>query len=195
MNRRGFVTATLGGLVGLLVHRTRTPAEQYPSYRFGYAHANLLRPPGALPETAFRERCINCDLCGQACPIGVIQFFPDNSDGQAVPHTPYIVAAEHACDLCLKCTTVCPTGALRPVTDKREVNMGLAVLEDNLCLPFLRQGICGACYTVCPVSAVKLHMQRYPSVLEDRCVGCGLCEEVCLQEVKAIRVFRTDAAA
>ena len=170
-------------------------AHRAPSYRFGYAQTNFLRPPGAVSEDAFREGCINCDLCAQACPIGAIQLFPDDLDGRVLPHTPYIVGAERACDLCLECTTVCPTGVLKPVADKREANMGLAILEDRLCLPFLRQGICGACYTVCPVAAVKLHMQRYPSVIADRCVGCGLCEEVCLQDVKAIRVVGRDAAA
>lgn len=77
-----------------------------------------------------------------------------------------------------------------PVSHEEDVRMGLAVIEENLCLPYINQGGCGACYTVCPVNAVRLEAQRYPKVIADHCVGCGLCEEVCLQKVKAIRVVK-----
>lgn len=78
-----------------------------------------------------------------------------------------------------------------PLEKPEDVAMGVALLEENLCLPYINQGGCGACYTICPVNAVKLEAQRYPKVIKDKCVGCGLCEEVCLQKVKAIRVFST----
>jgi ferredoxin-type protein NapG/ferredoxin-type protein NapH len=161
------------------------------SYRFAYQQFNFLRPPGALPEKMFMESCINCGVCAQVCPTECIRFFTQDMEGKVKPNTPYIVAADRACNLCLECTKICPTGALLPVKEKKDVRMGLALLEENLCLPYINQGGCGACYTICPVNAVYLDRQRYPKVINDKCVGCGLCEEVCLQKVKAIRIVRT----
>ena len=188
MDRRTFLKYMgTGFLVGFTGCKGRTNSSK-SFYRFAYIQTNYLRPPGALPETEFLKSCINCDICAQVCDRNAIIFFAENFEGKVAPHTPYIVAADTACDLCLECTKVCPTGALMPVEKMEDVRMGLAVLEENLCLPYINQGGCGACYTICPVNAVKLEMQRYPKVINAKCVGCGLCEEVCLQKVKAIRI-------
>ena len=192
MERRGFLKTTGLALLATFTgcrEKSKSPESLY-KFGYGYTQTNFLRPPGAVAEQKFLQGCINCELCAQACPVGAIKFFTATLDGQVAPHTPYIVAADTACNLCLYCTKVCPTGVLRPIEKKANVNMGLAVIEERLCLPYIRQGICGACYTVCPVNAVKLEMQRYPKVIADRCVGCGLCEEVCLQKVKAIRILK-----
>lgn len=159
-------------------------------YKFNYVQTNYLRPPGALKEKEFLEACINCIACAESCPRGCIQFFTGSLEKTVNPHTPYIIAADIACDLCLKCTKICPTGALMPLDKPEEVKMGVAVLEENLCLPFINRGGCGACYTICPLNAVELDRQRYPKVIEDKCVGCGLCEEICIVKVKAIRVVK-----
>lgn len=190
MNRREFLTCTCSAVLMHLVACEGESQKPQTLYRFGYSQTNYLRPPGALPEAEFLKACINCDLCAQVCCRGAIKFFCESFEGHVIAHTPYIVAAETACDLCLDCTRVCPTGALMPVSHEEDVRMGLAVIEENLCLPYINQGGCGACYTVCPVNAVRLEAQRYPKVIADHCVGCGLCEEVCLQKVKAIRVVK-----
>ena len=49
-----------------------------------------------------RDTCTNCGICVDACPFGVIYTHAE------VP-TPII------CDLCLRCTEVCNTGALTVV--------------------------------------------------------------------------------
>lgn len=33
-----------------------------------------VRPPGALPEDAFRADCTRCYLCGEVCPVQCIRF-------------------------------------------------------------------------------------------------------------------------
>lgn len=189
MDRRDFMkclgTGLFLGLVGC--KKTSKGAKNY--FRFGYVQTNYLRPPGALPETEFLKACIDCDICGQVCDRGAIKFFTEDLEGKVIPHTPYIIAAERACDLCLDCTHACPTGALMPLENKEDVHIGLAVIDENLCLPYINQGGCGACYTVCPLNAVRLEAQRYPKIINEKCVGCGLCEEVCLQKAKAIRVL------
>ncbi len=188
MQRRDFIKITASAaIVALPGCGNKESTKAF--YRFAYVQTNYLRPPGALSEKKFVESCVNCIVCAESCPRGCITFFTQSLEKTVIPHTPYIIAADNACDLCLKCTLVCPTGALMPMDDMEKVNMGIAVLEEDLCLPYINRGGCGACYTICPVNAVKLDGQRYPKVINDKCVGCGLCEEVCLVKVKAIRVI------
>lgn len=189
MNRRHFIISLGGGLLTGFAGCNRSPETSSHLYRFGYVQSNYLRPPGALPEAEFQKNCIGCDLCAEVCDRDAVRFFGESFEGKIVTHTPYIVAAEAACDLCLECTRVCPTGALMPVEKAEDVHMGIAALEENLCLPYINQGGCGACYTICPLNAIELEAQRYPKVLSAKCVGCGLCEEICLQKAKAIRVL------
>lgn len=158
------------------------------AYQVNYMQNNYLRPPGAVNEKDFLRSCNSCMICSEACPVKAIKFFTESMEGRVRPHTPYVIAAERGCILCLKCTTVCPTGAIMPVKKMEDVRMGMAYILEKLCFPYINQGGCGACYTVCPVNAIKLEMQRYPVVIDKKCVGCGLCEEVCLQKVKAVRI-------
>ncbi len=190
-NKRRDFLKKLGASVTLCAVNLSAYKPKYLDYyRFGYNQTNYLRPPGAIEEKKFVRSCIYCGNCMETCGHGCIRFFKGTLEGQVVAHTPYIIAAEKACILCMRCTKTCPTGALRPVEKKEDVKIGKASLNENLCLPYINQGGCGACYTACPMSAITLEMQRYPKVNREKCVGCGKCEEVCLQKVKAIRVFK-----
>jgi Pyruvate/2-oxoacid:ferredoxin oxidoreductase delta subunit len=70
--------------------------------------------------------------------------------------------------------------------------MGEAVVDERLCVSHDNTGICGACFTMCPLrgKAIKQGLHNRPYVNADVCVGCGLCEEVCIVKGdKAIRVI------
>ena len=146
------------------------------------------RPPGALAEPDFLTRCIHCYLCQDVCPVGCIQM---KSDGEADRHTPFIIPRLKACTLCLKCGEICPTGALQPLKAKQQVHMGVAGVDENLCVSHLRTGVCGACFTACPVrgQAITQGLYNAPTVHPEFCTGCGLCEEVCIVSYRAIRVY------
>ena len=151
-----------------------------------------LRPPGALEEEAFLAACLRCSLCAQACDTNCIVLFGHGEGRHA--GTPHIVAEERACDLCLACTEVCPSGALVPVRDKTEVRMGVAAVDERLCVSHNGTGACGACFTICPLRgrAITQGIRNAPTVHEESCVGCGLCEEACIvRERRAIRVVTT----
>ena len=96
----------------------------------------------------------------------------------------------------MRCTNICPTGALRPVADSLEtiagaVDMGTAVVDPDRCLSYLGR-ICGYCHDACPLpnTAIRLTPPGKPVVLEDGCVGCGRCVEMCPQVPTAIDVLR-----
>jgi len=187
---RGLQSLLGGGFVvgfALLLRRrdgTRRTAQprvdEPPEYRF--------RPPGALDEPDFLSRCIHCYLCQDVCPPGCIQMRPD---GAADGHTPFIVARVKACTLCLKCGEVCPTGALQRLAQKSDVKMGVAAVDESICVSHLRTGACGACFTACPMrgKAITQGLYNAPYVHAEHCTGCGLCEEVCIVPYRAIRVY------
>ncbi len=153
-----------------------------------------LRPPGALPEEKFLVTCINCHRCGQACPNDCIKYI--NDPFNPVMHdTPHIVPREKACILCMKCTQACPSGALQPVADDegetilKHVKIGTAVVDTNICNSYNGYA-CGVCVRACPFSGVALKAETWerPVVADDKCVGCGLCEQSCIHYPQAIRV-------
>ena len=189
------VRATLvGGLVATIAgvlrvgnghrHTARPRTDEMPEV--------LLRPPGALPEPEFLARCIHCYLCQDVCPPGCIQMKPDPD---ADRHTPFVLPRVKGCTLCLKCGEVCPTGALALLTEKTEAHMGIAAVDEQLCVSHLRTGACGACFTACPQrgKAITQGLYNAPTVHPDECTGCGLCEEVCIVPYRAIRVFPAGA--
>jgi MauM/NapG family ferredoxin protein len=149
----------------------------------------LIRPPGSLSEAEFLSRCIRCQRCSQACDTQAIHLVPGS--GSRLGGTPVIIPEEHACDLCLRCGPACPTGAIAVLDDKAHADMGYAVVDEALCVSINGTGICGACFTACPLrgTAITQGMHNAPSVDREACVGCGLCEEACIvHHDKAIRV-------
>jgi ferredoxin-type protein NapG len=194
--RRSFISLTVrtltGGAASLLglttlahiLQRNRRPSTLAP------LEPGVLRPPGALSETDFLAQCIRCVRCRDACPSSAIKLA--SLDDPFPPGTPFIAAADNACNLCLACTQTCPTEALQPVFKKEDVAMGVAKVDDRTCVSINGTGVCGACHTACPLrgSAITQGLHNAPTVHEDFCVGCGLCEEACIVEgTKAIRVF------
>lgn len=153
----------------------------------------FVRPPGAKAELAFNLQCIRCRACANVCEAGCIRFFSFSENPLKVG-TPYVNTRLRACNLCMNCTQVCPTGALNPIerllTDiKKEVRMGVAEVIESACLSFNGR-ICGVCHDACPLSgeAIVLVPKAKPEVITDVCIGCGRCEERCPQYPAAIIV-------
>jgi MauM/NapG family ferredoxin protein len=148
-----------------------------------------LRPPGALPEQEFLATCIRCGKCAQICPYGSIRM-AGLQDGFLLMGTPVIRARQRPCYLCMKCPAVCPSGALKRSTrDRESVRMGTAAVDRKECLAW--QGtLCRSCYDDCPIynEALAMDNELRPVVNEKKCVGCGICENVCPLEDPAIVV-------
>lgn len=150
------------------------------------AGANPLRPPGSLEEDDFLSHCSRCGRCIKVCPSQCISPM-SLSSGAGLFLTPHIIPREARCELCQQCQTVCPTGAIdhAPIP---QVLMGRAVIDHSLCLGWAHAKLCLVCKEQCPQSAIDSDLQNRPSVQEEKCVGCGGCENACPVNPAAIVV-------
>ena len=199
VTRRQFLAGTVGaacaaGLAGLGLASYTRQASSLPAY--------AIRPPGALEESEFLGACIRCGLCVRDCPYDTLRLAKPGED--VALGTPYFVAREVPCEMCedIPCVPACPTGALNhELTNIDDARMGLAVVVDQeTCIAF--RGLrCEVCYNVCPVrgKAITLEMQHntrsgkhalfIPIVHSSDCTGCGKCEQACILEEAAIKIF------
>lgn len=176
-----------GALVGFAALRSgRVPGSD------GRNGLGLVRPPGARDEKEFLALCIRCTRCSDSCEAQCLLLLgPEAGDLQGTPH---MIPADRACSLCMKCCETCPTGAILPLENKEDARIGVAVVDKRLCVSHAGTGVCGACHTICPLRnrAITQDFRNAPVIHDDRCVGCGLCEEICIvRDRRAIRV-KTD---
>lgn len=159
-----------------LVTFWRRPAED-TAPRAKPVAATLLRPPGAVFETLLLDTCSRCGKCVEACPRQAI--FPLGAVYGRGQGTPAILARHAPCVVCdgLACTQVCPTHALARV-EVLGIDMGTAVVDESLCLTWKGER-CAVCVEACPVPGALRADDAHPVVDPQRCIGCGVCENVC----------------
>jgi polyferredoxin len=167
------------------------------SYPDKTANSTMIRPPGALPETEFLDRCIRCLECVRICESNGMCLQASGLDTSILDlWTPVAKMREGYCEYnCNLCGQICPTDAILPLTlvQKQLTSMGLAYFDKNLCIPFARNEDCIVCEEHCPTpdKAIKFDMKeailpdetmrlvKYPYVDRQLCIGCGICEYKC----------------
>ena len=157
----------------------------------------LLRPPGALEENDFKDKCIRCLECVRICESNGGCLQPGSIQGSLFDlWLPVAVMREGYCEYnCNLCGEICPTDAIMPLTlpEKQKTVMGLAHFNKNLCIPYARNEECIVCEEHCPTpdKAIKFdekefkdkdgstRLVKYPYITKELCIGCGICENKC----------------
>lgn len=199
LSRRGMLFSALGGVALLGLFRS-TPQGRNKVY-----NPELLRPPGARPEPEFLARCTGCGLCMKVCPTGGLQpcWMEAGLEGLWTPRlVPKIGYCSYDCN---RCGLVCPTEAIRPMPleEKRQVRLGLAYFDTTRCIPYAYGRDCMVCEEHCPIPEKAIYFLevevvtrdgeirrvKQPKVDPTKCIGCGVCENVCVfRDRSAVRV-------
>jgi len=189
MTRRQVLQTSAGSVAALgLLHIGLTSKD---------TQTRQIRPPGALPEEQFADRCIRCLECVRICKSNGACLQPDRIHSSLLElWLPVAAMREGYCEYnCNLCGMVCPTEAILPMTlqEKQHLPIGLAHFDKNLCIPFAQNSDCIVCEEHCPTpdKAIKFEIKevllpggakrkvKYPYVIRDLCIGCGICETKC----------------
>ena len=143
-------------------------------------------PAGSLSLKNFADHCTACQLCVSVCPNQVLR--PSTSLMTLMqPEMSY--ERGYCRPECTKCSDVCPAGAISPISveEKSSTQIGHAVVCLDNCVVNTDEVSCGNCARHCPAGAISMVRKnpddpkslRIPVVNEERCIGCGACENLC----------------
>ena len=145
--------------------------------------ATPIAPPGAFSLRNFVQHCTACQLCVSVCPNEVLRPFTSLLEPEMSYERGYCRPE------CVKCSEVCPTGAIKPITvaDKSAIQIGHAVWIKENCIPLRDGQSCNNCERHCPTKAIQMvpsdpsnpDSLKIPVVNEEKCIGCGACENLC----------------
>lgn len=217
--RRAFMTSALIATAGAVTMKAQDMkvdgglAEILP--KKAPERETAISPAGSLGLRHFTQHCTACQLCVSVCPNQVLR--PSTAlDTLMQPEMSY--EKGYCRPECTKCSEVCPAGAISPISreEKSSIQIGHAVLDYSLCLPFSEDVHCGNCARHCPAGAIRMVRKdgkeeletfrpepgsmhsggkacmgnvRIPVVNIEKCIGCGACENLCpARPVSAIHV-------
>ncbi len=194
-SRRAFLVSAGAGVVFAAVQLSGTHSLLRADAKGLLWPATCIRPPGALPEPDFLDRCVRCGQCMKVCPTNGLQPSWLSAGPEGV-FSPVLAARRGPCEPdCNACGAVCPTGAVQtlPLEEKRWAKMGTAVILHTSCLAWAEDRRCVVCEEVCPYGAIASVQTPgakvpVPVVKAASCYGCGYCEQFCPVRVSAIVV-------
>ena len=144
-----------------------------------------LTPPGSLSARHMQQHCTACQLCVSACPNHVLR---PSTDLMHFMQPTLSFERGYCRPECTRCSQVCPTGAIRPITkeEKTAIHVGHAVWVKDNCVVLTDGVSCGNCARHCPTGAIQMvdyeHQGKtvqIPAVDANKCIGCGACEHLC----------------
>jgi formate hydrogenlyase subunit 6/NADH:ubiquinone oxidoreductase subunit I len=146
------------------------------------------------------------------CPNNALHPAFDEAGPEGL-FTPVLVPKVGYCEpSCTLCTQVCPTAAIKQVSEDQKtgrnnaklLKIGTAFIDQGRCLPFSMDTPCTVCEEFCPVSPKAIRLEERslvfksenkiqkllaPFINPDLCSGCGACENACpVHDQPAIKI-------
>lgn len=166
------------------------------------ARQTRITPPGSVSARNMYQHCTACQLCVSSCPNHVLRPSTDLAHFMQ-PEASY--EKGYCRPECTVCSDVCPAGAIKPITveEKASTQIGHAVWIKDNCVVLTDEVTCGNCARHCPTGAIQMvpvdgqpeleaqspedrrrgpredHRRKIPVINEERCIGCGACENLC----------------
>lgn len=142
--------------------------------------SSLIRPPGALPEKIFLDKCTRCNECVKICPEeSILKFI---KEGSPLHLTPILKLRESPCVMCedFPCVKVCEPKALVQLVIPNGMKIGTATVDTQICYAWNGQ-LCDKCIQICPLQgkAIWADESCRPKINPEICTGCGQCEKIC----------------
>jgi len=160
LKRRTVVASTAAGAVAI-------PAMRIANWPDKAYSEKVIRPPGAVEERDFLERCIRCAECMKVCPNNALHpaFFEAGIEGL---WTPILIPRIGYCEFsCVLCGQVCPTGAIQKIDehqkmgiDQKPISIGTAMYDRGRCLPWAMATPCIVCEEFCPTSPKAIWVEE-----------------------------------
>ena len=143
-------------------------------------------PAGSQSLKNFSNHCTGCQLCVSVCPNQVLR---PSTDLETLMQPEMSYERGYCRPECNKCSQVCPAGAIKPITveEKSSIQIGHAVVNPELCVMVTDGVKCYNCTDHCPTKAIRYVRMNpedensvfIPTVIEEECIGCGACENLC----------------
>lgn len=158
------------------------------------ARNTRITPPGSESARHMYQHCTACQLCVDHCPQHVLR---PSTDLQHFMQPESSYEKGYCRPECTVCADVCPAGAIKPITveEKSSTQIGHAVWVRENCVVLTDGVTCGNCARHCPSGAIQMvdtdgysefkdrkgnpYRLQIPVVNEERCIGCGACENLC----------------
>ena len=135
------------------------------------------RPPWALSESLFTDKCTRCHECISACEEEII-FIGDGS-------FPEIDFNRGECTFCEACIDTCkPAALLKQVANPQAFYFDITI--DDSCLA-KQKTHCQSCKDVCDTRAITMPWPKSissgaiqtPEINIEDCTSCGACISIC----------------
>ena len=187
--RRLFMAGAAGAIGSSVIYGARKKVDGglaiIEDKKLPERHTPLV-PAGALSLNHLRQHCTGCQLCVSVCENEVLR---PSSDLRSLMQPVMEFDRGYCRPECTACGDVCPAGAIKPVSqiDKSSIQVGHAVWVANNCIVTTDDVECGNCARHCLVGAITMvpsdpsdkDSKKIPAIDENRCIGCGACENLC----------------